>query len=259
MQGNNLTAGRVRGVSFALHRGEILGVGGLAGQGQLDLFAALFGALRRKSGEIAIKGRRVTLGNPSDAIKHGIAFVPEDRKREGLILPMSVRENMTFPILGRLSTLGYVDRRQEQQETGEIIKRLAIRTPGGNQPVGMLSGGSQQKVLLGRWLLADADILLFYDVTRGVDVATKHDIYDLMLRFSAEGRALLFYSSDTDEVAHLCHRVMVLREGRVAAELGGDELTSDALVRASLHIDGRLRGATGPSEGTATPNSLYGG
>jgi ribose transport system ATP-binding protein len=232
----------VQRLDLTLHRGEILGIGGLQGQGQRDLFLSLFGAQRLRSGAIAIHGRRVAIRHPRDAIGAGIgiALVPEDRKVEGLFLPMSVRQNMTLPVLGALSRLGYVDLRRETDTVGRMIDQLAIRTTGPDQIVGALSGGNQQKVLIGRWLATNARILLLYDVTRGVDVATKHDIYDLVTALSAEGRAILYYSSDTAEMAHLCHRVLVMREGRVATELRGREITADALVRASLRLGGEV-------------------
>ena len=235
-----LASGRVQDLSLTLHRGEILGIGGLQGQGQRDLFLSLFGAQRLRAGTIAIHGRRVAIRHPREAISAGIALVPEDRKVEGLFLPMSVRQNMTLPVLGALSRLGYVDLRRETDTVGRMIDQLAIRTTGPDQIVGALSGGNQQKVLIGRWLVTNARILLLYDVTRGVDVATKHDIYDLVTALSAEGRAILYYSSDTAEMAHLCHRVLVMREGRVATELRGREITADALVRASLRLGGEV-------------------
>ncbi len=233
-----LASGRVRDVDLTLHQGEILGIGGLQGQGQRDLFLTLFGAQRLRAGTMAIQGRPVAIHHPRDAIGRGIgiALVPEDRKSEGLFLPMSVRQNMTLPVLGGLSRLGYVDLRRETQTVARMIQQLGIRTPGPDQVVGALSGGNQQKVLIGRWLLAEARILLLYDVTRGVDVATKHDIYDLVMTLSSEGRAILYYSSDTAEMAHLCHRVLVMREGRIVTELRSPEITADALVRASLRL-----------------------
>ena len=233
-----LATGRVRGVDFTLHRGEILGIGGLQGQGQRDLFLALFGAQRVRAGSVMIRGRPVVIRHPKDAIGAGIgiALVPEDRKAEGLLLPMSVRQNMTLPVLGGLGRLGYLDFSRETQAVQRVIGQLDIRTPGPDQAVGALSGGNQQKVLIGRWLLTEARILLLYDVTRGVDVATKHDIYQLVTRLGAEGRAILYYSSDTEEMAHLCHRVLVMREGRIATELRSPGITADALVRASLQV-----------------------
>ncbi len=223
-------------IGFSLAAGEILGIGGLAGQGHRELFTGLFGAPPLKRGRIKVGGALVRIGQPADAIHAalGIALVPEDRKTEGLLLPLSVRENLTLPILAQLSRFGVIRGGAESQMSRDMIARLGIRTPSAAQPVGALSGGNQQKVLLGRWLLADSRILLLYDVTRGVDVATKHEIYELMTRLAAEGRAILFYSSDTEELAHLCHRVLVLRGGRVVAELAPPRLTAEAIVAAAI-------------------------
>jgi ribose transport system ATP-binding protein len=233
LEAEDLDAPGLKSVSLSLHAGEILGIGGLEGQGQRALFHALFG-LSPASGEITIRGDRVRLRSPRDAIKAGIAFIPQDRKAEGLLLPMTVRENLTLAILNRIGAGGVLKPAGERKTAEKMIERLAIdaRRPG--QPVGTLSGGNQQKVLLGRWLLADSQILLLYDVTRGVDVATKQDIYELVVKLAAEGRAILFYSSDTEEIAHLCHRVLVLREGAVAEELDGPDISAEDIIGASF-------------------------
>ena len=231
---------RVHGVSFALRRGEILGVGGLAGQGQRDLFMTLFGARKQAGGETRINGEVRRIRKPSDAIRlrMGIALVPEDRKTEGLMMPMSVRDNLTLAVLGRVAYYGVLKRATEQEFVRQAVRRLHIRTSRPSvQEVATLSGGNQQKVLIGRWLLAESDILLLYDITRGVDVGTKHDIYELMMELVAEGKSLLFYSSETEEMAHLCHRVLVMREGRVSAELSGSSADAEAIVAASLSED----------------------
>jgi ribose transport system ATP-binding protein len=223
------------GVSFTLHEGEILGVGGLAGQGQRDLFLALFG-VRRAVGEIRVGGERVRPHSPRDAIRAGVrvALVPEDRKNEGLFLPMSIQENLTLPILGRIATAGLLRPGAERDRARRIIERMRITARDPDQAVDTLSGGNQQKVLIGRWLLADARVLLCYDVTRGVDLATKNDIYRLLFELAAEGRSILFYSSDTEEVARLAHRVLVLREGAVAAELRGPGVAPEDIVSAAV-------------------------
>jgi ribose transport system ATP-binding protein len=233
----DLRGARVGGVSFRLGKGEILGIGGLAGQGQRDLFMTLFGARRAIGGEIVVGGKNVRIRNPHDAIEAGlgIALVPEDRKSEGLLLPLSVRDNLSLAVLPRVSVGGVVRRVFENRMVWRIVERLQIRTRRvGVQEVGTLSGGNQQKVLIGRWLLAEPDIMLLYDITRGVDVGTKHDIYELMVELIGEGKSLLFYSSDTEETAHMCHRVLVMREGRVAAELAGEEIDAERLVAAAL-------------------------
>ena len=234
----DLVAPGVHGVSLLLRPGEILGIGGLSGQGQRELFQALFGALRTVSGQVLRDGVPVRIRRPADAIGHGIALVPEDRKTEGLLLPMSVRDNLTLSILGRIARFGMVAPTRERTAVDGMIGRLAIGTDRpGAQPVGTLSGGNQQKVLLGRWLLTRADVLLLYDVTRGVDVGTKHDIYRLIVELAAEGKALLLCSSETEEVAHLSHRVLVLRRGRVVADLSGGPVDPEAIVAASLRGD----------------------
>jgi ribose transport system ATP-binding protein len=227
----------LEGISFELRRGEILGVGGLAGQGQPELFMSLFGARRPSRGELYVGDRRVRLRSPADALKHGIAvaFVPEDRKTEGLMLPMSVRDNLSLAILGRVSRFGVIQRRLERPLVGSVIDRLQIKTRDASfQEVGTLSGGNQQKVLIGRWLLTEPDVLLLFDITRGVDVGTKHDIYELVVKLAAEGKALLYYSSETEEIARLCHRVLVMREGRIVSELSGEDATAESIVGASL-------------------------
>ena len=224
----------IRDVSLTLHASEILGVGGLAGHGHRELFFSLFGDEPVTSGEIVADGKPVHIKSPRDAARLGIALVPEDRKTEGLLLPMSVGVNLTLAILPSISLSGVIRRARERTLAQGMVDTLKIRTPGLGNPVGQLSGGNQQKVLLARWLLADSRIILLYDVTRGVDIATKHEIYELMMRLANEGRAVLFYSSDAEELAHLCHRVLVMREGRIAAELEAPGITAEDVVAAAV-------------------------
>ncbi len=231
-----LTGSGIEDISLTAFKGEVLGIGGLAGQGQRDLFLALFGVQHPRGGAIEVEGRVVRLSSPRDAIRQGVALIPEDRKTEGLLLPLPVRQNLTLPILPRLTRGGFVRRRREDALVRSMITQLAIRTPGASQHVGALSGGNQQKVLIGRWLLTEARILLLYDITRGVDVATKHDIYELIGRLSASGHTILFYSTDTEEMAHVCHRVAIMREGRVVATLSGGEITTEVIVAAAIHV-----------------------
>ena len=203
----------------------------------------LFGARKAAGGEIRVDGKARRIRKPADAIKlrMGIALVPEDRKTEGLMLPMSVRDNLTLAVLGRVAVL-------RDPEPGERARARAAGGPAAPDPhragrpcrrSGTLSGGNQQKVLIGRWLLAQSDVLLLYDITRGVDVGTKHDIYELMMELVAEGKSLLFYSSETEEMARLCHRVLVMREGRIAAELAGEGTDAETIVAASLRRNRR--------------------
>jgi len=247
----DLNGGRLHGVSFDLRRGEILGVGGLAGQGQRDLFLTLFGAQRAAGGTVEVGGDTLKLRRPRDAIRSGvgIAYVPEDRKAEGLFLPLSIRDNIALPTLWRRSAGGFVRRGDERAAIASIVDQLRIG--GGrstSRAVGTLSGGNQQKVVMARWLLTDADVLLLFDVTRGVDAATKHDIYELVADLAARGKAILYYSSETEEIANLCHRVLVLREGRIAAELDGPVGDAERIVAASLKEAPALKETTDPKE-----------
>ncbi|HEX2987413.1 MAG TPA: sugar ABC transporter ATP-binding protein [Chloroflexota bacterium] len=243
LEAKELTAPGVHGISFKLHQGEILGVGGLAGHGHRELFMTLFGVSKPTHGHILVDGKQVAIHSPRDAINAGlgIALIPEDRKREGLLLPMSVRDNLTLAILDRVSALGVVRQANEQRLAGDMVAKLQVRMGSPRRPVRTLSGGNQQKVLIGRWLLADSRVLLLYDITRGVDIATKHDIYDLMLQLIDEGRSIVFYSSDTEEIARLSHRVLVLREGRLSAELEGPGIDAEEIVAASIRENGTVK------------------
>ena len=230
----NLAGPNVRDVSFSLRTGEILGIGGLAGHGHRELFRMMFGDAHVSSGQLIVDGTPRRFRAPRAAIAAGIALVPEDRKTEGLLLRMNVRDNATLAILKRLSHFGVLRPAAEREAATSVVDQLHVHTSGIGLAVGALSGGNQQKVLLGRWLLAGCHILLLYDVTRGVDVATKHEIYELVLRLSTEGHAILFYSSDAEELAHLSHRVLVMREGAVAAELHAPNITAEDIVSAAM-------------------------
>ena len=227
--------GRVlRNISLSVEPGEIVGVGGLAGQGHRELFFTLFGADKATSGEIRIGDEVKAIRNPRDAIRAGIALVPEDRKSEGLLLPMAVRDNLTLAILPRIARFGVLPLALERKLTARIVEALKVRTPDVSNAVGNLSGGNQQKVLIGRWLLAEPRVFLLYDVTRGVDVATKREIYELILRLATEKRAVLFYSSDAEELAHLSHRVLVMREGAIVSQLVNPGLRAEDVVSAAM-------------------------
>jgi ribose transport system ATP-binding protein len=232
---SHLSGKRLPDISLEARTGEVLGIGGLAGQGQRELFLTLFGVNARSGGSVEVDGRATHVRSPRDAIRAGIALIPEDRKTEGLLLPLSVRQNLALAILERLSSFGFVRRAAEDKLIDRMVRSLAIKTPTPGQRVGALSGGNQQKVLIGRWLLTDARVMLLYDITRGVDVGTKRDIYQLIRRLSEEGRTILLYSTDTEEIAHLCHRVLIMREGRIVSELR-DTLTPEAIVAAAIRV-----------------------
>lgn len=226
---------RLQGVDFALHEGEVLGVGGLQGHGQRELFQALFGATK-SSGTMELWGEPANISTPRDALRgrQGIALVPEDRRGQGLLLTKSVRENLTLAVIKRFTDHGLLSRGKEAALVKEMVDFLRIKAGTPEQLAGTLSGGNQQKVIFGKMLLTEARVLLLYDPTRGVDVGTKGEIFQLMRDLAAKGYAILFYSSDLPELVHVADRVMVLRSGRVAALLEGDRLSEEGIIRAAV-------------------------
>lgn len=229
---------RLADVSLQLHAGEIVGLGGLDGQGQRELLLALFGVLRGCRGELLIDGRPAPLTGPHAAKQPriGMALIPEDRKTEGLMLPMTVRENLSFAALGALSHGGVIDRAAERAAVERMMALLAVRCDGLDVAAGALSGGNQQKLVIGKWLMRAPRIILLNDPTRGIDVGTKQEIYRLLRRLADEGAAILFYSTDHDELIGCCDRVLVMVEGRIRRELVGAGITEHALVGAALDV-----------------------
>ena len=223
---------RLHDVSLRLHAGEVIGLGGLDGQGQRELLLALFGVLRGTSGEVLIDGKPVHITGPHDARAPaiGMALIPEDRKTEGLMLQMSVRDNLSFAALGRLSHWGVVDTVAERAAVAAIVKLLAVRTDGTDLPATSLSGGNQQKRVIGKWLMMAPRIILLNDPTRGIDVGTKQEIYQLLRQLADAGAAILFYSTDYDELIGCCDRVLVMYDGCIQRELAGTEITEHALI-----------------------------
>jgi ribose transport system ATP-binding protein len=230
---------RLKDISFFARAGEVVGLGGLDGQGQRELLLALFGVLRGLSGQIRVDGKPVVIGSPntakSDAI--GMALIPEDRKTEGLLLPMSVRKNLSFAALPRFAQFGVIDRQAESSAVDEIVRLLTIRSDGTDIAVGSLSGGNQQKVVIGKWLMVHPRIILLNDPTRGIDVGTKQEIYQLLRQLAASGAAIVFYSTDYDELIGCCDRVLVLYDGGIKRELIGSDITERALIGSALNID----------------------
>jgi ribose transport system ATP-binding protein len=225
--------------------GEVIGLGGLDGQGQRELLLALFGGRPGTTGEVRIDGRPVAIAGPNVAKRKaiGMALIPEDRKTEGLMLPMSVRDNLSFAALDRLSHWGVVDGAAEQHAVERIVRLLAIRTDGTAVPAGSLSGGNQQKLVIGKWLMMAPRILLLNDPTRGIDVGTKQEMYQLLRELAENGAAILFYSTDYDELIGCCDRVLVMYDGAIRRELIGPEITERALVGSALNIGAEARKA----------------
>ncbi|MFI5677510.1 sugar ABC transporter ATP-binding protein [Streptomyces cellulosae] len=229
-------AGACSAVDLDLVPGRILGLGGLQGQGQREVLRALFG-LARHTGQVTLDGRPVRLPSPRDAIRHGIAYVPEDRKTEGVHTARSVRDNLALPSLRTLAPgrrLTTVDRAAETRLVGELIERLQVRAASPAQEARRLSGGNQQKVALAKWLPTGPRVLLLAEPTRGIDIGTKREIYHLLRRLADDGLAVLVTSGDTMELVGLCDEVAVLYEGTIVDRLAGPALTEERLVRASV-------------------------
>ena len=223
----------VRGVSFELHRGEIVGMAGLVGSGRTNVARLLFGADPLKEGEIWFEGKPVHLRSPRDAIRLGIGLVPEDRKAQGLFLKQSVRYNAAAGLLQRLSRFSFINFRAVNQIVRELVERLRVRTPSLNQQVRNLSGGNQQKVIIARWLALNPKVLIMDEPTRGVDVGAKAEIHALMNELAAQGMAILMISSELPEVLGVSDRILVMREGRLVAELSREEASQDRIMQAA--------------------------
>jgi ABC-type sugar transport system ATPase subunit len=225
----------VRGLSFDVHAGEVVALAGAMGAGRTATLAALFGAAKRGvRGQVCVDGKHVSLASPRDAIAAGIAYVPEDRKAMGLVLGLSVADNLALSALGRLSRFGVVDAARAEQSALSRLRDLSIKAPGLGAEVATLSGGNQQKVVIGKWLDVAPRVLLLDEPTRGVDVGAKAEIYALVDELTAKGHAVVLASSDLPEVIRLADRVIVLRDGAPAGELAGDAIDPLAIMQLAV-------------------------
>ncbi|MBE3574467.1 MAG: sugar ABC transporter ATP-binding protein [Firmicutes bacterium] len=230
-----LRSGRaLRDVSFELRRGEIMGIAGLEGQGQHELMLALFGTLPLDSGDLFLAGDQIAVHNPRQAIRHKIALVPVDRRTEGLVMPLSVQQNLSLPTLRERSRWGLVQGEKEKHDMVGMASNLAIRARGLGAPVRTLSGGNQQKVVLGKWLLLHPSVLLLDDPTRGVDVETRRELYHRIRSLAEQGTAVLVRSTDTMELVGLCDSVLVMYEGAVVTRLTGEQITEANIVASAV-------------------------
>jgi inositol transport system ATP-binding protein len=224
-------------ISFDLHRGEILGFSGLMGAGRTELVNALFGVTRPSGGEILINGKRVTKPVPKKMISCGIGYVTEDRQGNGLVLSMSVEDNVIMASLGRLSKLGgVIDLKSARYECAGFIQKLQIKTPSQGTLVQNLSGGNQQKVILAKWLMRSPDIIIFDEPTRGIDVGAKSEIYHLIADLAAQGKGIIFISSEMPEILGMCDRVIVLHEGVYSGVIDIKEATQEKLLSMATGI-----------------------
>jgi len=213
------------------------------GAGRTEVARAVFGADRIDSGEIYVKGRKVTVNSPQDAVNHGIGYLSEDRKRYGLALKLDVRTNMILSALKEfVNIVGWVNAKEASDLAERYVETLSIRTPSLEQRVSNLSGGNQQKVVIGKWLTADTDILIFDEPTRGIDVGAKQEIYRLLNDLAQSGKSIIMISSELPEILRMSHRVIVMCEGRITGELAIEEATQEKIMTyATLRGEGQMR------------------
>jgi ABC-type sugar transport system ATPase subunit len=223
--------GRFEDVSFSVHAGEVVGLAGLVGAGRSDVAETIFGVRSRTGGRVSISGRAANVNSPAEAIRLGIALVPEDRKRQGLVLSESGRRNTSLPLLDRLSRFTWLKQSEERALVERHFHILRVRTPDVDAPVAGLSGGNQQKIVLARWLAANAKLLILDEPTRGVDVGAKAEIHTLIAELAAKGAGVLLISSELPELLSLSTRILVLRGGRLVGEVPARGATQDGLLR----------------------------
>jgi len=222
--------GELDNISFSLRRGEVLGVAGLIGAGRTELARAIFGVDKLDSGKIYIRGEARYVKSPRSAIDLGMGFLTEDRKSQGLVLNLSVKENICLSSIERFSKLGRMDAKAENEASNRYVKDLRIKASGLNQKVMFLSGGNQQKVVLSKWLCSEADIFIFDEPTRGIDVGSKVQIYELMNRLTADGVAIIMMSSELPEILGMSDRILVMHRGTITAEFGVEEATQEKIL-----------------------------
>ncbi len=230
----HLNAGRmVRDVSFELRKGEILGFSGLMGAGRTETARALFGADPKDSGDVYINGKKVDIKKPQDAVRNGIGYLSEDRKRYGIVVDKTIAENSTMASLERFMKGIFIDKKKENEAAQEYVDALNTKTPGVDQLVVNLSGGNQQKVVIAKWLVRNCDILIFDEPTRGIDVGAKSEIYTLMNKLAAEGKSIIMISSEMTEILRMSDRIVVMCEGKKTGELGIEEATQEKIMHAA--------------------------
>lgn len=233
----NLSNSHVFHISFALYKGEVLGIAGLVGAGRSEVLRAIFGADPKWAGEILLDGKEVTISSPKDAIRHGIGLVPEERKTQGMIGCLSVKENLTLIYSQMKAKMGFLQKKKEDSVTEYYIDRLNIKTTGNAQIVGSLSGGNAQKVVVAKWLSISPSVLLLDEPTQGIDVGAKAEIYQLISQLAGEGIGVIVVSSDLMEIINLSSRILVMKDGAINGELVGEEITEDRVMMYAMGVE----------------------
>jgi ABC-type sugar transport system ATPase subunit len=231
----NLTNSRIHDVSFQLRKGEVLGFSGLVGSGRSEIMQAIFGVDPVDRGEVFIEGAKAAIKTPRDAIEAGIGLCPEDRKEEGLVLERTIRENTTIPILRKIASRGLINRAKEREIASQSIRDYNIKTHSMEKIVMELSGGNQQKVILGRWMSADLKVLILDEPTKGIDVGAKSEIYQMICDLARKGLGIIFISSELPEVLNVCDSVIVVCDGRITGRLSREEATEEKALALAMH------------------------
>ncbi len=232
-------------ISFAAHQGEILGVAGLVGAGRTETMRSLFGADPHDGGTVKVNGRAVRIRKPKDAVRAGISFATEDRKAQGLVLPMGSDVNISLATLRKVSRRGLLRRQSERTQTAEMARQMRVKVPSVRTAVGTLSGGNQQKVVLSRWLFRDSDVLIVDEPTRGIDVGARHEIYSLLAELARRGKAIVMVSSDLKELMGMCHRLLVFSRGDLVADIPRNEFDHEHILTLAYS---RFVNEEGPTE-----------
>ena len=234
----NVSGNGDRNISFKLHKGEVLGFGGLVGAGRTEFAELMFGMHPKTAGKFIFKGKEISPKTPKDAIELGIGLVPEDRKKEGARLGMSIRCNINMPIYHKISKAAVINEKKEEEIAQTYRKEISIKTPTLDQLVKNLSGGNQQKVILAKWLAADSDLLIFDEPTRGIDVGAKQEIYTLINHLVEQGKTVLMISSEMEELMGMSDRILILAEGNMTGELKKDEFDQEHIMQlASVEVE----------------------
>lgn len=231
----------LKGVDLKLYKGEVLGIGGLAGQGQAELLQVLYG-IHKVQGEIWLNGKLIKLKSPKDAIKKGIALVPEERATQGLFLNLGIDFNISIPSIEKLKSGCIVDKKKENALVEKFINILSVKASSPQSPAKELSGGNQQKIVMAKILSCEPQLLLMHDITRGVDIGTKKEMFSLVRKLAEEGKAVLFFSTDVEELVNVCDRVLVMQDGKIVRSLKNEELTKENIIGASIGADGMIGG-----------------